>query len=95
MFRKIGGNGAFCSIDSARSFPIVGQVVGQVLRIGLLEIEFTLRHTEHKIVLQPGCFGEVDIIALTHSPEIHKIILVLLSQRGHPASFRSVFFYPL
>ena len=31
MFRGIGGNGAFRSIASARSFPIVGQVVGQAL----------------------------------------------------------------
>jgi len=29
LFRKIGGNGAFRSIASTRSFPVVGQVVGQ------------------------------------------------------------------
>ena len=34
MFRKIGDNGAFRSIASVRSFPIVGQVVGQALYAG-------------------------------------------------------------
>ena len=29
MFREIGDNSAFRSIASARSFPIVGQLVGQ------------------------------------------------------------------
>ena len=61
LFRECGGNDAFRSIVSAHSFPIVGQVVGQALRIGLLEIKFTLRHSEHKIVLLLGRSGEVDI----------------------------------
>ena len=36
-----------------RTFPRVDQVVGQALCIGLLKIKLALRHTEHKIVLQP------------------------------------------
>ena len=54
LFREIGDNGTFRSIVSARSFPVVGQVVGQALRISLLEVKLTLRHPEHKTVLQLG-----------------------------------------
>ena len=61
MFREIGDHRAFRSIASAHPFPIVGQLVGRELRIGLLEIEFTLRHTDHKIVLQTGRFRKIDI----------------------------------
>ena len=41
--------------------------------IGLLEIEFTLRHTEHKIILEPGRFSRNDSIPLEHRPQIGKI----------------------
>ena len=64
MFRGIGDNSAFRSIASARSFPIVGQVVGQPLRIRPLEIEFTLYHPKYKIILQTNYYGEVDISSL-------------------------------
>ena len=84
MFREIGGNGAFRSIASARSFPIVGQLVGQELRIGLLKIEFALRYTEYKIVLQPGRLRRNDVIPLEHRPQIGKVFFILLGQRCDP-----------
>ena len=73
MFREIGDDYAFSSIASARSFPIVGQLVGQALRIGLLKIKLTLRHPEHKIVFQSGRFCEIGIVQvcykwITNSP---------------------------
>ena len=63
LFQKSGSNGAFRSIASARSFPIVGQVVGQLLRIRLLKVKLILRYPENKIVLYfyPGYPGPVDI----------------------------------
>ena len=89
LFREIGGNGAFRSIASARSFPIVGQVVGQRLRIGLLEIKLTLRHPEHKIVLQPGCSGWIDINnlprwAVKYKQTSPKICATENNKRGPP-----------
>ena len=49
LFQKNGGNDAFRSIVSTGSFLVVGQVVGQTLRIRPLGIELALHYPKHKM----------------------------------------------
>lgn len=57
LLRNQPVSGPVLSVVSVRFFRRVGHGVGQALRIRLLEVKLTLRHPNHKIVLQPGRLG--------------------------------------